>query len=710
MDTTNKLSLEKILKKYYGYDAFRPLQRDIIETVLNGNDSLVLMPTGGGKSVCFQIPALASDGITIVISPLIALMKDQVDALKVNGIAAEALNSVQSDSDVLRIKREAQNGTLKLLYISPERLIGEIDYLIPQLNVSFFAIDEAHCISQWGHDFRPEYNQLGVLKQKFPNIPIIALTATADKVTRDDIAKQLSLRQPEVFISSFDRPNLSLNVIPGLNKKQKLNKIISFIENRPRQCGIIYCLSRSNTESVALELKSYGIDAIVYHAGLSPKERESAQSAFLNDEVQVICATIAFGMGIDKSNVRWVIHYNMPKSIECYYQEIGRAGRDGMQGDTLLFYSMGDWVLLSKFAQESGQSKINMEKLSRMQQYAESPVCRRRILLSYFGETVDRDCGNCDVCKNPPQRFDGTLLVQKVLSAIMRTEQQVGTNMVIDILRGAQRYELTSKGYDKIKTYGAGRDLSFRQWQGYLLQMFQLGYFEILYDKGNILKVTELGWKILHNETTAQLTFVSNEAPSKKEKKSSKTAPAPVVQLSAEEHLFETLRLLRMRIAAEEGVPAYIVFTDKSLQVMCEKKPTSLSDFRLISGVGETKALKYGKEFVETIRKELNIKKEKGESYTETLLMLNQGKHVEEIALARSLKPVTVYSHIAHLITIGQFSDWQSFVSDNELDKIRDAWYKNGKNEEMKPIYETLNGSVDYGKIRMALAIFSLDQ
>ena len=434
----------QILKKYYGYDTFRLQQAEIIDTIISGRDCLVLMPTGGGKSLCYQIPAIIKGGTTVVVSPLLALMKDQVDTLDSNGIPAAMLNSLQNETETVKVKIAARRGDLRLLYISPERLMGEIDGLLREMNISLFAIDEAHCISQWGHDFRPEYNRLSVLKKYFPKVPLMALTATADKLTREDIVTQLAMDNPQVFISSFDRPNLTLSVRKNLNKKQKLSAILSFIEQHPRQSGIIYCMSRNSTEILVRELSQYGISVTAYHAGLSSRERETAQQAFLNDRVQIICATIAFGMGIDKSNVRWVIHYNMPKSIECYYQEIGRAGRDGMKGDTLLFYSLGDVVMLSKFAEESGQKKINLEKLRRMQQYAESPICRRRILLSYFGETVDHDCGNCDVCKNPPQRFDGSVLAQKALSAIVRTEQQVTFNLLIDVLRGSHKAEIQS--------------------------------------------------------------------------------------------------------------------------------------------------------------------------------------------------------------------------------------------------------------------------
>lgn len=603
------LLMLQTLKTYFGYDSFRPLQEEIIRHILDGNDALVLMPTGGGKSICYQLPALLREGTAVVVSPLISLMKDQVEALCANGISAGALNSSNDETENAALRRACTEGRLKLLYISPEKLLAEANYLLRDMHISLFAIDEAHCISQWGHDFRPEYAQMGILHQQFPNVPIIALTATADKITREDIIRQLHLNHPRTFISSFDRPNLSLTVKRGYQQKEKSKTILDFIARHPGESGIIYCMSRSKTESVAQMLQKQGIRTAVYHAGLSPSLRDEAQDDFINDRVQVVCATIAFGMGIDKSNVRWVIHYNLPKSIESFYQEIGRAGRDGLPSDTLLFYSLADLILLTKFATESGQQNINLEKLQRMQQYAESDICRRRILLSYFGEIADHDCGNCDVCKNPPERFDGTVIVQKALSAIVRTDQQIGTGVLVDILRGNMSPEVVGKGYQQLKTFAAGRDVPARDWHDYLLQMLQLGYFEIAYNENNHLKITSAGSDVLFGRATARLVVIRREETNetKRGRKRKATVPAQELPLglpnTENEALFEALRKLRKRLADEEALPAYIVLSDKVLHLLSTSRPTNLEEFGNISGIGEHKKKKYGKEFINLIRK-----------------------------------------------------------------------------------------------------------
>ena len=611
--------LQQLLKKFFGYSEFRPLQAEIIQHILQKKDALVLMPTGGGKSICYQLPAIYLPGITLVISPLIALMKDQVEGLIANGIPAASLNSMMSDSEQQQVKQLCIQGKIKLLYISPERVKAEADWFLPRLDISLIAIDEAHCVSHWGHDFRPEYTQLAILKERFPNVPVIALTATADKVTRTDIIEQLRLNNPQVFISSFDRPNLSLTVRRGLNKKEKIKSIVHFIRQHRDQCGIIYCMKRSDTEMLVEELSLLQIKATAYHAGLSPQKREQAQNDFIHDRVDVVCATVAFGMGIDKSNIRWVIHFNMPGSIENYYQEIGRAGRDGAKSDTLLFYSMSDLIVLRQFAEESGQVEVNLEKLNRMQRYCETDVCRRRILLSYFGEEVEKDCGNCDVCKNPPLRFDGSILVQKALSAVVRTNQQIGVEMLIHILRGAARTELTEKGFHHIKTYGAGRDLSYMEWKEYIYQMIQLGFLEIDYAHANRLKVTALGTKVLYGKATAQLAKYIPPEPEKKkaktgsEKKGFKAQPIrPIESESVDEILWDALKQLRKQLADRESRPAYHIFTDDSLEDMVAQKPITLGDFNLIRGVGQIKLEKYGRVFVSLIRFVLKLPKLEG--------------------------------------------------------------------------------------------------
>ena len=597
------------LKTYFGYDSFRPLQEDIIRHLMDRKDALVLMPTGGGKSICYQLPALLSEGTAVVVSPLISLMKDQVETLCANGIAAGALNSNNDETENASLRRACMEGKLKLLYISPEKLLAEANYLLRDMHISLFAIDEAHCISQWGHDFRPEYTQMGILHQLFPQVPIIALTATADKITREDIIKQLHLNQPRIFISSFDRPNLSLTVKRGYQQKEKSKAIRDFIARHPGESGIIYCMSRSKAETVAQMLQKQGIKSAVYHAGLSPARRDEAQDDFINDRVQVVCATIAFGMGIDKSNVRWVIHYNLPKSIESFYQEIGRAGRDGMPSDTLLFYSLADLILLTKFATDSGQQSINLEKLQRMQQYAEADICRRRILLSYLGENTTCDCGNCDVCKNPPERFDGTIIVQKALSAIARSEQQIGTGILVDILRGNMSSEVTERGYHRLKTFGAGREVPARDWHDYLLQMLQLCYFEIAYNENNHLKITQSGTDVLFGRARALLVTIRREEAVQATRGRKRKATVPTKELplglpnKESGELFEALRTLRKRLADQEALPAYIVLSDKVLHLLSTSRPTTIEEFGNISGIGEYKKKKYGKEFVELIRK-----------------------------------------------------------------------------------------------------------
>ena len=609
------------LKKYFGYDSFRPLQRQIIEHVVAGGNALVLMPTGGGKSLCYQIPALMRKGVGIVISPLISLMKDQVDALRANGIAAAAINSNNSEADNRAIIDLCLHGQLKLLYISPERFVVEQKRFLSRIPIALFAIDEAHCISQWGHDFRPEYTQLADIRTTFPDIPVMALTATADKVTKEDILQQLNIPDAQQFISSFNRPNLSLQVCRGYSAADKLKHILALIRLHPHESGIIYCLARKTTEELAAKLQLYGVSTAAYHAMLSPEERNRVQDDFVNDRVQVVCATIAFGMGIDKSNVRFVIHYNLPKSIENYYQEIGRGGRDGLPCETVLFYNLQDIILLKRFAQESGQTEINEERLSRMQEYAEAQVCRRRILLNYFGEVSECQCENCDVCNNPPEQFDGTRYVQMALSAITRANEQVGFTTTIDILRGNATREILAHDYSQFPTFGVGRELSFRDWHDYLLQMLQMGLIELDYKENRHIHVTDLGKSVLFQGKKIQLSKVVKEDLRVKSKRI-KTPVLPAMQTLEkptrseveptpveDKELFERLRQLRIQIAKEEHLPPYIIFSDKTLHELAIYKPQTIAAFGTIYGVGENKQAKYGAIFVETIT---GKKEEKG--------------------------------------------------------------------------------------------------
>ncbi len=587
------------LKRFYGYNGFRAGQFEVIQAAMSGRDVVVIMPTGGGKSMCYQMPALLSDGCVVVVSPLIALMEDQVTALIANGIPAAALNSNRDEMRNREAIDAAIAGRIKLLYVSPERLVADMDVWLDRLNICMFAIDEAHCISQWGHDFRPVYTQLKAIKERFPDVPVMALTASADRVTRDDIARQLGLRNPLRWLGSFNRPNLSLRVEIGATQKRRVKEIISMIERYPDDSGIVYTLSRAGAEQMHEVLTRMDYRSCLYHAGMSAKARSESQRAFTNGDVQVVCATIAFGMGIDKSNIRWVVHNNLPGNIESYYQEIGRAGRDGMPAETVLFYSIQDMIMRRKFIETSGQPAVATEKLRQMKDFAEAQICRRRVLLSYFGEQMEHDCGNCDICQNPPERFDGSELVQKAGSAILRTDSKIGVFMLVDILRGSVRAELRRLGYDRIKTYGVGRDLSADHWRSYITQMVQLGLFEIDIENSNVLKVTDFGMQVVRGLRRVELAaYRPIEKAKKKEQK-------PLFEIPAEdsERLFDELKTIRRKLAGIHGIAPYMIFSDKTLRDMANRAPISMIDFLDVSGVGEVKAKKFGPAFINVIRK-----------------------------------------------------------------------------------------------------------
>lgn len=686
------------LKENFGFEKFRPNQEAIINCVLSGQDTLAIMPTGGGKSICFQLPALVLPGITIVISPLIALMKDQVDSLKANGIEACFINSSQTETEQQFYIDRLQSNLMKLVYVAPESL-SYLENVFSQTTVSLIAIDEAHCISAWGHDFRPAYTNLGYLKNRFPSTPILALTATADKATRKDISQQLNLKNAKTFVASFDRKNLSLEVRPALDR---VKQIVDFIKGKPNESGIIYCLSRITTEELAEKLQKIGLNAKAYHAGLDTKIRSKTQDEFINDDCQVVCATIAFGMGIDKSNVRWVIHYNLPKNIEGYYQEIGRAGRDGLPSETILFESYGDVIQLQKFASEGLNAEVQLAKLERMKQYADALSCRRKILLSYFGELVNENCGNCDICKNPPAFFDGTIIAQKALSAVIRLQESEPLPVIIDFLRGSKNAYIFEKEYQNLKTYGVGQDISWYDWNQYLIQLINLGFCEIAFHQQNKIRLTAFAKKVLFEGEKVLLNTVQKNNIEKSESKEPKSK-------TITNSLFETLRKLRYEISKEEEVPAYVIFSDAALRQMETNRPMSDQELIAIDGVGKAKLEKYGDVFIKAIidfEKNKPVKRKKeATTYKETLELYLKGFSAEEISQQRKLGIGTIMSHLAKLYVDGEAIDLSPFISKEEVEQIAEAQQKLDAPNALKPYFDFFEEKMAYEKIRLALAI-----
>jgi ATP-dependent DNA helicase RecQ len=711
---------EQILKKYYGYDTFRPQQKEIIECVINQKDCIVLMPTGGGKSLCYQIPALLLEGTCIVVSPLIALMKDQVEALKRNQIPAAFMNSTQNNEESNLIENDFLKGVLKLLYVSPEKLVSQhFQRLLQEANVSFFAIDEAHCISSWGHDFRPEYTQLNILKKFYPQKNIIALTATADVLTRNDIGQQLLMQNPKRFVASFDRPNIKILVNQGIDR---IKKILQYLKIKTGNAGIIYCLSRKSTESVAQKLQDAGYQAAAYHAGMEAHERAKVQEDFLRDKLQIICATIAFGMGIDKPNVRFVIHYNLPRNIESYYQEIGRAGRDGLPSEAILFYSYGDVIQWTEMIKENSNNQeqidLKIKKLERIQQFTEAQNCRRKILLSYFHEELNQNCGNCDVCLSPPQTFDGTLLAQKALSAHIRLKNEknylAGMNVLIDVLRGSQNQYILENHLNEIKTFGVGKEVSGSDWRNYLTQMLNLGVFELAYKENYALKPSFLSNDILKNNKKITLAKPTYQAIKHSDILQSKNKSKTEI---LEDDLLSELKKYRKELAEKENVAPYFIFNDATLVDMTKKRPFHPKEFREVSGVGEGK-MKYAKDFVNLIidvclqHYKNGFATLKGATYLATLELYRKGiTSPTEISKERTaqgqkeLSPNTIEAHLITLFERGYRINRELYISHQELNDIVKFFAAN-PTLSLNEIYEKLNGKYSYFKLRWGQSEF----
>jgi ATP-dependent DNA helicase RecQ len=710
----------EILKHQFGFDDFRMNQQAAVECVLAKRDCLVLMPTGGGKSLCYQIPALMHDGLTVVVSPLIALMKDQVDALRLNGVKAAFLNSSQESSAQQEVIAAIRNGDIRILYIAPERLLqssGQFIDFLKSLRVSLFAIDEAHCISSWGHDFRPEYTQLGRLKSWFPEVPVIALTATADKLVRQDILEKLQIEHAEVFSSSFNRANIFYRVEP---KRDTYTQLFDYLDKRRNESGIIYCLSRNSVDALAADLRNDGFNALAYHAGHDKAKREKHQELFLKDEVKIMVATIAFGMGIDKSNVRFVVHHDLPKNIESYYQETGRAGRDGLESEALLFFSHGDVQKLKAFAEVEGnaeQTEIMLGKLNVMAQFGDLKTCRRKFLLQYFSEDSVDTCGHCDNCLKTFERFDGTVIAQKALSAVYRTEQRMGLTYLVDFLRGAKSQKMRDQ-HKQLPTYGIGADIPKTSWLAYFRELIEQGYLEQTNGQYPTLVLTDKSGDVLRGKTIVELVKVVDEV----ERVGSRG------QQEAQDYfrdLFERLKAVRTEFARADNVPPYVIFSDVTLIEMATYLPQDAEQMLKISGVGDVKFEKYGADCLGVInayceenklesRIELKIPKRErkasarrssdGNSTFEiTLSMFQYGTSISRIAIERKLSQNTIEGHLIRYMTTGEVV-LNDLVATDKVEPIKRAILQFSNSSAIGPIKQFLGEQYSYGEINAVLA------
>lgn len=698
---------QQILQKTFGYQDFRHQQQSIIECVLKGQDALVLMPTGGGKSLCYQIPALVRPGIGIVVSPLIALMQDQVNALQQLGINAAFINSSLDYQSIQAVEQQTRSGELDLLYIAPERLLTPRTLaLLDQAQLALFAIDEAHCVSQWGHDFRPEYQQLRVLSQRYPNVPRIALTATADNRTRQEIIQQLDLQQAGVFVNSFDRPNIHYALQEGQNAKQQLWRFIR--SEHPHDAGIVYCLSRKKVEAVAEWLNEQGRIALPYHAGMSNELRQHNQERFLREDGIIVVATIAFGMGIDKPDVRFVAHLNLPKSIEAYYQETGRAGRDGQPANAWMAYGLQDVITLREMVKKSVASeqhkRVTHHKLEAMLGLCELTSCRRQALLDYFDETLGEPCGNCDNCLYPPETMDGKVAAQKALSCVYRTGQRFGVNYVIDVLVGKENERIKQFQHDQLSTYGIGDELNQTEWRGLFRQLVAQGYLDIEVEQYGALRLTEKARPLLRGEIELQIRKASGKA------NKSKQSDADTKVRQADEPLWDALRIHRLKLAEEQGVPPYVIFHDATLRLMLSKRPRTLNDMQFISGVGEQKLKRYGQSFLDIIadhpRNPL-LDNNLSDTINETLYYYSEGIDADTIATKRNLKVGTIFNHFAAAIELGLLDAMDVLpVDEKTFNELCHTLELHGALEDsrLKSSYDALEGQYDYGLLNCVLA------